>query len=90
MAILNWTEGSIDDLRKIGEYIAIDYQKYALIHVKRIREKAQILKLHPKSGRVVPEIGNEEIRELVYGNYRIIYKIVDENRVDVLTVYHSA
>lgn len=90
MAVLNWTERSVNDLRKIGDYIAIDSRKYALILVKRIREKAQILKQHPKLGRIVPEKNDINIREIIFGNYRIIYKVVHENRVDVLTVYHSA
>ena len=90
MAVLNWTERSIDDLKNIADFIAKDSKKYAYIHINRIREKAQMLKQHPKLGRIVPEKNDANIREIIYGNYRIIYKIVNINRVDVLTVYHSA
>lgn len=41
-------------------------------------------------GRVVPEFGTEEIRELIYGRYRIVYKIVDKKDIDIVTIHHSA
>jgi len=39
---------------------------------------------------MVPEIEDESIRELILGSYRIIYKIVSQERIDILTVHHSA
>jgi plasmid stabilization system protein ParE len=50
----------------------------------------QILKLHPLIGKEVIEIGNIAVRELVEGNYRIIYKMVDKSSIDILTIHHSA
>lgn len=41
-------------------------------------------------GTVVPEFDRNDLRQLIQGNYRIIYKVVDEKRVDILTVHHSA
>ena len=38
----------------------------------------------------MPEINRENIRELIEGNYRIIYKILEENKIDILTIHHSA
>jgi len=90
MARLNWTELSINDLTNIAEFISKDSFKYATIQIKRIRERARILKTKPFLGRIVPEIQNDSIRELILGNYRIIYKIVSEDRIDILTVHHSA
>ena len=90
MARLNWTEQAAEDLKNIFDFISIDSPKYAVIHIKRIREKARLIKKQPKIGRIVPEIGNENIRELIFGNYRIIYRIVSQDRLDVLTIYHSA
>ena len=43
----------------------------------------------PNMGRIVPEIGDESIRELIYRQYRIIY-IVDDGSAEILTVYHSS
>ncbi len=90
MAHLNWTGQSISDLKNIFDYISIDSRKYAAIHIKRIREKAKLLNAHPRLGRIVPEIDDENIRELIFGNYRIIYRLVNKNRIDILTIYHSA
>jgi plasmid stabilization system protein ParE len=39
---------------------------------------------------VVPEINDESVRELLMGNYRIIYRIISLERIDILTVHHSA
>ncbi|MDQ3021191.1 MAG: type II toxin-antitoxin system RelE/ParE family toxin [Bacteroidota bacterium] len=44
---------------------------------------------HPKAGRIVPELSDEKIRELIKGNYRIIYRIVNKKKVDIITVHHS-
>jgi toxin ParE1/3/4 len=90
MARLNWTEQSINDLLNIAEFIAKDSIKYSVIQIKRIRERAKLLKTQPLLGRIVPETKNESIRELILGSYRIIYKIISEERIDILTVHHSA
>lgn len=72
------------------EFISKDSPKYAVIQIKRIRERAKILKKQPFPGRIVPETQNESIRELIPGNYRIIYRIISNDRIDILTVHHSA
>lgn len=36
------------------------------------------------------EIDKQNIRKLTDGNYRIIYKIVSKNQIDILTIHHSA
>ena len=90
MAKLNWTPQSKADLLAIAEFIAKDSKKYARIQISRLRERARQLKSYPNSGRVVPEYGEENLRELILGNYRIIYRIVDPDRIDIITVHHSA
>jgi len=52
-------------------------------------EKVQILEDFPQAGRVVPEFNKEDVRELIYGIYRIVYKTYDYH-LDILTVHHSA
>ena len=90
MARLNWTDLSIEDLINIAEFISKDSIKYSVIQIRRIRERARLLKTQPFLGRIVPETKDESIRELILGNYRIIYKIISEDRIDILTVHHSA
>ena len=89
MVQINWTYQSKIDLEDIFEYISRDSKKYAQIQNLRILKRTQILKKLPYSGKVIVEIHREDLRELVEGNYRIIYKIVSESRVDILTVHHS-
>ena len=42
----------------------------------------------PRRGRVVPEVGRPEIRELLYEGYRVVYR-VDQKQVLLLTVRHQ-
>jgi toxin ParE1/3/4 len=54
-----------------------------------LRRLTDRLKRHPLSGQVVPELHDPELREIVFGAFRIVYRIQEE-RIDVLTVYHGA
>lgn len=90
MVRINWTKLSVEDLKSIAEYISRDSKWYAKIQVQKIKLRTRILKSQSHSGRVVPEIENQNIRELIEGNYRIIYKIVSEDQIDILTVHHSS
>lgn len=42
----------------------------------------------PRRGRVVPELDRPDVRELLIGNYRFVYRIGDAEIV-VLTVRHG-
>lgn len=90
MVKLVWTELSREDLNEIFDYIAEDSKRYASITINRIYNKAQDIIDNPYAGRIVPELNTKEIRELIMGNYRIVYKIVSNHRVDIVRVYHSA
>ena len=90
MVQINWTFQSKDDLKNIAEYIAKDSEKYARLQILRIRQRTKILTSQIYSGKFVPEFEDQNIRELIEGNYRIIYLIVNEDRIDILTVHHSA
>jgi toxin ParE1/3/4 len=57
--------------------------------VERVLAAVTRLKAFPRSGRVVPEIGQEDIREIIFGSYRIVY-VVSEDEVNILTVFHTA
>jgi len=85
-----WTDTAIDDLNDIGDYIAKDSEKYAQITVNYLFDSADLLEEHPFAGKIVPEFENDSIRELIRGNYRIVYEIIDGNRIDILTVHNCA
>ena len=90
MVKLVWTELSTQDLKEIFDYIAKDSIRYASITVNKIYNRAQDIIANPYIGRVVPEFNEKFIREVISGNYRIVYKIINEFQVDILRVYHSA
>lgn len=73
MVQIKWTFLALEDLKEIFEFISRDSSRYAKIQVVRIRARTKDLKKHPLSGRIVPEYANEKFRELIEGNYRIIY-----------------
>jgi hypothetical protein len=39
---------------------------------------------------MVPELMQDEIREIIYGDYRLIYRIVSIRQIDIITLHHSA
>jgi toxin ParE1/3/4 len=84
-----WTNYALADLESIASYISKDSEKYAEVTVKKLFYRTDILKSFPYSGRMVPEKGIKTIRELIEGNYRIIYEIIEE-KIYVLSVHHSA
>jgi len=49
----------------------------------------KILETQKEIGRVVPELADPNLREIILANYRIIYKIVSKSQVDILTIHHS-
>ena len=89
MGRLRWTAQAVKDVETICEFIAKDSIVYAHLFAKDILQTVKRLAKFPKSGRIVPEFSNENIREIILGNYRIIYRIKN-NIIEILTVYHSA
>jgi len=89
MVRVNWTDQALDDIENIAQFIEKDSLKYAKIQVQRFFDKADILTTHPQAGRIVPEINQDFLRELLQGNYRIIYRIITDNQIDIITVHHS-
>jgi addiction module RelE/StbE family toxin len=90
MVEIKWTNQSIEDINNIAEYIANDSAKFANIQTSAFFEASEILLTYPLAGRFVPEIKNKNIRELIIGNYRLIYYIIDSKNIHVLTVHHSS
>lgn len=83
-----WSPKAALDLNLIVDFIGRDKKEAALQWARRIHRKVSRLQRFPKSGRVVPEIGREEVREILIGDYRVVYKI--GLQVSILTVFHGA
>lgn len=89
MAEVRWTPQAAKDLEAIAEFISADSPHYARVFVVDILCAVERLVDFPESGRIVPELKDRAIREIILGNYRIVYR-VRAGAVEVLTVYHSA
>ncbi len=83
-----WAQQAVVDLRSIHDFIARDSRYYAKKVVHDIREIVDELNGLPKMGRIVPELNEEDVRELFLYSYRIIYEIKDEV-IFVLAVVHQ-
>ena len=89
MVKINWTEQATQDLENIFEYISKDSVLYASRTVERIYLRVNILKQYPTSGRKLIEVSHT-YRELIEGNFRIIYKNTSPDDIHIITVFHSA
>ena len=89
MAEVRWTPQAAGDLEAIADFIAHDSPHYASLFVMNVLEAAEALRPFPRSGRVVPELGDPEIREILLGDYRIVYRLRRE-AIEILTVHHGA
>lgn len=85
---LLWTQESLEQLNSIEDYIAKDGFERAVKFIDQIIELAETLLDNPQMGRIVPEIANPVIRELIFKKYRIVYRI-NENCIEILTVFEG-
>ena len=91
MGRIRWTEKASANLQSIFQYIAKDSRLYAARYVKSLIRAAGKLENMPFCGRVVPELDNPELREVIYGNYRIIYRVVGKDQnIQIIAVVHGA
>ncbi|MBN1600117.1 MAG: type II toxin-antitoxin system RelE/ParE family toxin [Chitinispirillaceae bacterium] len=89
MAKIIWAPSALDDIDAIAEFISRDSIDHAALFVDRIIETADRLKNFPLSGRIIPEIGNPNCREIIYGAYRIMYRI-DKHNIWITGIIHGA
>ncbi len=83
-----WSPLAVDRIAEIAEYIAQDNPGAAEKWLNAVFKKVEELKGFSKNGHIVPETDNKSIRELIHGNYRIVYRL-EERRLSVLTVRHG-
>jgi len=89
VAEITWTDDASRGLDEVFRYIARDSEVNAGRMVARIIRTAERLEQFPRSGRVVPEIGSDDVREVIAAPYRVIYRI-ESDTVRILAVQHSA
>ena len=83
-----WTRMAREQVRVIAREIAADHPDAAVTWAEAVFASVERLAQFPGSGRLVPEVGRAEIREVLSGRYRVMY-VVEPERVLVLTVRHQ-
>jgi plasmid stabilization system protein ParE len=85
------TPQSVSDLETITKFIAKDNPERARTFGNQLIDHALSVGSLPERGRIVPEIGDHAVREIIHGAYRIIYEIFPESRsIFVLRFWHGA
>ena len=90
MVKIIWSARSLTDLEEIGEYISKNSPRYAKLTLEKLMETAKLIEKNQLIGRIVPEVHRENIREIITGNYRIIYQTKNKNIAYILTVHHCS
>ncbi len=91
MGKIKWTEKASSHLQAIHDYIAKDSKTYATRFIISLVKSTTKLELVPRCGRLVPEFESYGLREVIYQNYRIVYRINENNEiVEILAVIHCA
>ena len=85
---LRWTDRARRDLLSIGRFIARDKPGAARRWVERLRRRARDAARHPYAGRMVPELGQDHVREVLVGRYRIVNE-VHADEIRILTVFEG-
>ena len=89
MTWLRWSPRSVDDLEAIHDFIARDSSRYADLVSQRIVAAAERLVEFPEIGRIVPEVGESRLRELIVRPFRIVYR-VRVDFVEIVTVFRGS
>ncbi len=85
---IHWSPLAIERASEIAKYIAQDKPSAAEKWVNKVFSKVKQLESAPEIGRMVPEIGNDRFRELLYGNHRIVY-FIEKDQIAILTIRHG-
>jgi plasmid stabilization system protein ParE len=85
---VRWSPLAIERVVEIAQWIAADRPNAADRLVDGLFSAVERLSEFPNSGRQVPEFDRPELREIVFQQFRIVYRVGSEH-VDILTVRHS-
>ena len=90
MTTIRWTDQAIADLAAVRAFIEQDSPHYASVVVARVMRAVDRLRDFPQSGRIVPEFERQAVREVIECPYRIVYRLVRDDEIHILTVHHGA
>jgi plasmid stabilization system protein ParE len=86
---IRWSPRAASNLEEICNYIARDSKHYASLFAKKLFAIVENIPEFPKSGRIVPEYSDENLREEIYQNYRIVHRLKGD-AIEIVTVCHRA
>ncbi len=89
MVRIIWSPDAADDLESICDYIAEDSDYYARVFANGVIKAIERLMIFPESGRVVPEYDQKDIREIIFQNYRIVYRVRSDT-IEIVAITHGA
>lgn len=89
MAKIIWSNLAKENLREIDAYISEGSPFYSIIFIDKLITSVEKIGLFPRCGRIVPEFGKENLREIFFHKYRIVYSIKN-NEVMILAIVHGA
>ncbi len=85
---LIWSPLALERASEIVDYISLDNPSAANRWLNHVFDKVEQLISSPELGRIVPEISDNKFREIIFGNYRIIYHI-EPTTISLLTIRHG-
>lgn len=86
--IVLWSEQSLARVQEIAGHIALENRDASERWVIELFDAVERLVAFPESGRVVPELGSRDTREIILGSYRVFYRVSES--VEILTVRHAS
>jgi toxin ParE1/3/4 len=86
---LQWTLPAVQDLEDIRNFIERDSELYAAGFVEKVLAAVDNLGFFPEIGRRVRETEDPKVRELLFQNYRIVYRC-HAHAVQILTILHGS
>jgi len=86
---VRWTQSALNDLDSIFKFIARDSRFYAATFVNKIKNASRSLSKMSLRARIVPEMQDDNIRELLIVDYRMMFRIQD-NEIQIITIIHQA
>jgi len=86
---VSWSPLADEQVDEVVAYIAADDQAAALTWLEHLLERVASLARFPDSGRIVPELQRDDLRELIVGSYRVIYRR-KADAVEIAAIRHGA
>lgn len=86
---IRWSPKAADSFEEVCDYISRDSKYYASIFARKVNAIIKNIPLFPKAGRIVPEYRDENLRERIFQNYRIVYRL-KKDIIEIVTISHSA